>query len=277
MSRSFALALGGGGARALAHVAVLEALDELNEKPVAVAGSSMGALLGAAYAAGMSGKDIRRFILALVHDRAEVFRRLIAARAGTFASLLNVGFDVALLDAEKFCGQFLPSDIPDRFDGLAIPLVIMASDLHRREPVAFTSGALKPALAASVAVPTVMRPVVIEDRVLIDGGATNPVPFDQLRGRADVVVAVDLSGGPTDSRRDIPGAWDCLLATLSLMGGAITAEKVRHGPPDLMLRPKVGAFRALEFLQASAILRAAQPIKAELKERLAALIKDPAG
>ena len=277
MSRSFALALGGGGARALAHVAVLEALDELNEKPVAVAGSSMGALLGAAYAAGMSGKDIRRFILALVHDRAEVFRRLIAARAGTFASLLNVGFDVALLDAEKFCGQFLPSDIPDRFDGLAIPLVIMASDLHRREPVAFTSGALKPALAASIAVPTVMRPVVIEDRVLIDGGATNPVPFDQLRGRADVVVAVDLSGGPTDSRRDIPGAWDCLLATLSLMGGAITAEKVRHGPPDLMLRPKVGAFRALEFLQASAILRVAQPIKAELKERLAALIKDPAG
>jgi len=277
MSRSFALALGGGGARALAHVAVLEALDELNEKPVAVAGSSMGALLGAAYAAGMSGKDIRRFILALVHDRAEVFRRLIAARAGTFASLLNVGFDVALLDAEKFCGQFLPSDIPDRFDGLAIPLVIMASDLHRREPVAFTSGALKPALAASIAVPTVMRPVVIDDRVLIDGGATNPVPFDQLRGRADVVVAVDLSGGPTDSRRDIPGAWDCLLATLSLMGGAITAEKVRHGPPDLMLRPKVGAFRALEFLQASAILRAAQPIKAELKERLAALIKDPAG
>ena len=277
MSRSFALALGGGGARALAHVAVLEALDELNEKPVAVAGSSMGALLGAAYAAGMSGKDIRRFILALVHDRAEVFRRLIAARAGTFASLLNVGFDVALLDAEKFCGQFLPSDIPDRFDGLAIPLVIMASDLHRREPVAFISGALKPALAASIAVPTVMRPVVIDDRVLIDGGATNPVPFDQLRGRADVVVAVDLSGGPTDSRRDIPGAWDCLLATLSLMGGAITAEKVRHGPPDLMLRPKVGAFRALEFLQASAILRAAQPIKAELKERLAALIKDPAG
>src|SRR6516225_43647 len=204
MSRSFALALGGGGARALAHVAVLEALDELNEKPVAVAGSSMGALLGAAYAAGMSGKDIRRFILALVHDRAEVFRRLIAARAGKFASLLNVGFDVTLLDAEKFCGQFLPSEIPDRFDALAVPLVIMASDLHRREPVAFASGALKPALAASIAVPTVMRPVVIEDRVLIDGGATNPVPFDQLRGRADVVVAVDLSGGPTDSRRDIP-------------------------------------------------------------------------
>jgi NTE family protein len=276
MSRSFALALGGGGARALAHVAVLEALDELNEKPVAIAGSSMDALLGAAYAAGMSGKDIRHFILALVHDRAEVFRRLIAARAGTFASLLNVGFDLTLLDAEKFCGLFLPSDIPDRFDALAIPLVITASDLHRREPVAFASGALKPALAASIAVPTVMRPVVIEDRVLIDGGATNPVPFDQLHGRADVIVAVDLSGGPTDPRRDVPGAWDCLLATLSLMGGAITAEKVRHGPPDLMLRPKVGAFRALEFLQASAILRAAQPVKAELKEKLAALIKDQA-
>jgi NTE family protein len=274
MSRSFALALGGGGARGLAHVAVFEALDELGEKPVAIAGSSMGALLGAAYAAGMSGRGIRRFILTLVHDRGEVFRRLIASRASTFASVFNVGFGVALVDAEKFCQQFLPPEIPDQFDELAIPLIIMASDLHRRHQVVFSSGALKPALAASIAVPTVMRPVMIEDRVLIDGGATNPLPFDQLRGRADVVVAVDLSGGPTEARRDIPNAWDALLATLSIMGSAITAEKVRHDPPDLMVRPKVGAFRALDFLQASAILRAAQSVKGELREKLSALIED---
>src|SRR6516164_1175800 len=82
MSRSFALALGGGGARALAHVAVLEALDELNEKPVAVAGSSMGALLGAAYAAGMSGKDIRRFILAVMHEREDETPDVLARHAG---------------------------------------------------------------------------------------------------------------------------------------------------------------------------------------------------
>jgi NTE family protein len=275
MTKSFALALGGGGARGLAHIAIFEALDELGKKPVAIAGSSIGSLLGAAYAAGMSGGEIRRFVITLVHNRAEVFRRLIATRASTFASLLNVGFgSAALVDAEKFCQHFLPKQVPDEFGELDIPLMIMATDLHRRQQVAFSSGALKPALAASIALPTVMRPVVIEDRILIDGGATNPLPFDQLRGRADVIVAVDISGESMDARRDIPNPWECLLTTILIMGSSITAEKVKHSAPDLIVRPKVGSFRTLDFLQASAILRAAQPAKAELKEKLAALIGD---
>jgi NTE family protein len=275
MTKSFALALGGGGARGLAHIAMFEALDELGRKPVAIAGSSIGSLLGAAYAAGMSGSEIRRFVISLVHNRAEVFRRLIATRASTFASLFNFGLgSAALVDAEKFCQQFLPPQVPDEFGELAIPLMIMATDLHRREQVAFSSGALKPALAASIALPTVMRPVVIEDRILIDGGATNPLPFDQLRGRADVIVAVDMAGEPMDARRDIPNPWECLLTTILIMGSAITAEKVKHGAPDLIVRPQVGSFRALDFLQASAILRAAQPMKAELKDKLTALIED---
>jgi NTE family protein len=275
MSRSFGLALGGGGARGLAHIAILEALDELGRKPVVIAGTSIGSLLGAAYAAGMSGREIRRFVTTLVHNRAEVFRRLIATRASTFASLINIGFgSAALVDAEKFCQEFLPREIPDQFGELAIPLMVMATDLHRREQVAFTSGALKPALAASIALPSVMRPVVIEDRVLIDGGATNPLPFDQLHGRADVIVAVDISGEPMHARRDIPNAWECLLTTILVMGSAITAEKLKHLGPDLLVRPKVGSFRALDFLQVSAILRAAHPIKSELKEKLAELLGD---
>ena len=110
--------------------------------------------------------------------------------------------------------------------------------------------------------------------MLIDGGAINPLPFDQLlRGRADVVVAVDISGAPRPHRRDIPNPWECLLTTILVMGSAITAEKVKHGAPDLIVRPSVGAFRALDFLQASAILRAAEPVKAELKEKLAGLLE----
>jgi NTE family protein len=273
MSRSLALALGGGGARGIAHIAVLEALDELGAKPTAVAGTSIGALIGAAYAAGMPGKEIRRFVVTLAHNRGEVWRRLIATRASTFANLFNIGFGSAtLVDAEKFCEQFLPKEVPEDFGALAIPLIIIATDLYRRQQVAFSSGPLKPAVAASIALPTVMRPVVIEDRVLIDGGATNPLPFDALRGRADVVVAVDISGEPTDERRDIPNPWECLLNTVLVMGNAITAEKVKHGAPDLIVRPKVGTFRGTDFLQASAILRASEPVKAELKEKLAALL-----
>ena len=267
------LALGGGGARGLAHIAVLEALDELGARPAAVAGTSIGALVGAAYAAGMSGKEIRRFVIALAHDRGEIFRRLIAARAGTFSNLFNIGFGSAtLVDAEKFCAQFLPEQVPDDFGALALPLTIIASDLYRRQPAVFASGALKPALAASIALPTVMRPVIVDGRVLIDGGATNPLPFDALRGRADIVVAVDISGEPADERRDIPNPWECLLSTVLVMGSAITAEKLKHGAPDLIVRPKVGGFRSLDFLQASAILRASEPVKAEVKEKLAALL-----
>ena len=72
--------------------------------------------------------------------------------------------------------------MPEDFGELAIPLTIIATDLYRRQQAVFSSGALRPALAASIALPTVMRPVVRDGRVLIDGGATNPLPFDQLRG-----------------------------------------------------------------------------------------------
>ena len=273
MTKSFALALGGGGARGLAHIAVLEALDDMRRRPAAIAGTSIGALIGAAYAAGMSGKEIRRFVIMLAHDRGGILRRLIATRAGTFANLLNLGFGSAtLVDGEKFCEQFLPEKVPHDFGELEIPLLVVATDLYRREQAVFSSGALKPALAASIALPAVMRPVVLAKRILIDGGATNPLPFEELRGRADVVVAVDISGAPTDARRDIPNPWECVLATVLVMANAITAEKIKRGAPDLIVRPNVGAFRALDFLQASAILRAAEPVKAELKEKLAALL-----
>ena len=243
MSRSVALALSGGGARGLAHIAIFEAFDELGRKPVVIAGSSIGSLFGAAYAAGMSARDIRRFVLTLTHDRSEVFRRLIASRRRTFASLLNMGFgSAALVDAEKFCEEFLPEQVPEEFDQLTIPLLVMATDLHRREQVEFSQGALRPALAASIALPTVMRPVVIENRVLIDGAASNPLPFDRLRERADVIVAVDLSGEPALGRSDIPNPWECLVTTVLVMGAAITAEKIKQHAPDLVVKPNVGLF-----------------------------------
>ncbi|MFL6799480.1 MAG: patatin-like phospholipase family protein [Xanthobacteraceae bacterium] len=273
MTKSFALALGGGGARGLAHIAVLEVLDELGVRPAAMAGTSIGALIAASYAAGLTGRQIRRFVLSMAHDRAGIFRRLLAARASTFANLLNIGFASAtLLDAEKFCDQFLPEEVPQHFHSLEIPLSVIATDLYRRQQSVLSSGPLRLALAASIALPTVMRPVRIGGRVLIDGGAANPLPFDQLRGRADVVVAIDLSGEPTEQRRDIPNPWECLMATVLAMGAAITAEKIKHGAPDLIVRPRIGSFRALDFLQASAILRASEPVKAELRQNLPALL-----
>jgi NTE family protein len=274
MTKSLAIALGGGGARGIAHIAVLEVLDELGVRPTAIAGSSVGAMIGAAYAAGMSGRDIRRHVIALAHDRSEVYRRLVAARAGSFASLFSGGFGSATqVDGEKFCEHFLPAAMPQDFSELQIPLMVIASDLYRRQQVVLTSGPLRRAVAASMALPTVVRPISIDDRVLVDGGATNPLPFDQLRGRADVIVAVDISGEPNDERRDIPSPWEAILATILVMGQAIITEKLKHGAPDLIIRPNVGLFRTLDFFQASAILRVCETSKAEIRQRLTALLE----
>ena len=271
--KSVALALGGGGARGLAHIAVFEALDEMGVRPVAIAGTSIGALLGAPYAAGMSGKEIRKHVMALAHDRTGLFRKLLAVRASRIGSLLTAGFRSAtLIDAEKFCAQFLPAALPATFEELPIPLTIIASDLYARREAAISTGPLQPAVAASMAIPGMSRPVMIGGRVMVDGGATNPLPFDHVRRRADIVIAVDVAGPPNETRTEMPDSLECYLATVLVMGQTIIDEKIRHGAPDIIVRPNVGVFRTLDFLRASAILRASEPMKAELKEKLGALL-----
>ena len=169
--------------------------------------------------------------------------------------------DATRLDAELLCEQFLPESLPEEFSGLAIPLTVIASDLYRRREVVFSHGPLRRALAASISLPTIMRPVEVDGQVLVDGGATNPLPFEHLRGRADVVVAVDISGPVSVTGARCRMHSECLYATVLVMTNSIISEKLRHGAPDLLVQPKVGSFRALGFLQASAILRAADPVK----------------
>ena len=272
--KTFGLALGSGGARGLAHIAVVEALDEMGVKPAAIAGTSLGALIGAGYAAGMSGKDIRHHVIRFAHDRRETMRRLLQVRAGRLTDLLSGDFSQATqMDAEKFCAQFLPDAVPEEFSALGIPLAVITTDLHRREELAFSSGSLRAALAASIAFPGLFRPVRLQGRILVDGGATNPLPFDRLSGCADVIVAVDVFGAPAADRSDIPSAWENIFSTILVMGATIAAAKHKHSAPDLVIRPNVAIFRTLDFYQASAIIRSAEMIKAEIHKKLGALIK----
>jgi len=271
--KTFALALGSGGARGLAHVAVIEALDDMGVKPAAIAGASIGALIGAGYAAGMRGRDIRRHVLGIAHNPNETRRRLLAARSGSLTDLISGAFGQAtLLDPEKFCAQFLPDSIPADFSALQIPLTVMATDLHRRAEAPLSTGALRPAIAASIAIPGLFRPVTIDGRILIDGGTTNPLPFDVLFGRADVVVAIDVFGVPAADRDDMPGTWETVYTTILVMGSAILAAKLARATPDLLIRPNVTIFRTLDFPQATAILRTADAVKTEVKEKLGALL-----
>lgn len=270
--KTFALALGAGGARGLAHIAVVEALDEMGLKPTAIAGSSIGAVIGAGYAAGLTGRAMRRHLISLAHNRAEVLRRVMAARAVAWSEILGAGFGNPLVvDGLKFYDAFLGELLPENFSDLPIPLTLIATDLHRREAVAVTEGPLKPAVSASFAVPGLVRPVEVDTRVLVDGGVTDPLPFACLRGKADVVLAVDVSGGAAE-RAGVPDPWEALFSAISVMSYTIVSHKLKEGPPDLVLRPNIGIFRMLDFFQASAILRAAEGVKQEVKEKLSALL-----
>jgi NTE family protein len=269
--KTVAIALGGGGARSLAQIPVLEALDDMGVRPVAVSGASFGAVIAAAYCAGMTGKQIRRTVIQQAHDRGAVFSRLMESRAAGWSELLAAPFgNPLLIDAEKFCARFLPADLPEAFSGLRIPLTVIATDLHGRREAVLTEGPLRSAIAASIAIPGLMRPVERDGAVLVDGAAVNPLPFDVLRGKADIVVAVDAAVGPGNAGI-VPDPWEALAATMAVIGHGIIERKRAAGGPDLLLRPNVSVFRLFDFFRASAVLRAADPVKAEVKEWLAAL------
>src|SRR5262249_32833508 len=162
----------------LAHVPVLEALDEMGMRPVAIAGSSFGALIGAAYAAGMSGKAIRRHVIKLAHDRGGIFARLSAARVAPLAQWLTAPLgNPVLIDAQNSCAASLRPDVRDEFAALNIPLHVIAPDLKAPQEVLSTKGALNPAVAASMAIPGLIQPVELDGRILVDGAAVNPLPF----------------------------------------------------------------------------------------------------
>jgi NTE family protein len=262
---SFAVAFGGGGARGLAHIHAVEALDELGIRPVAIAGSSIGAIMGAGMAAGMSGRDIHDHARKVLGSASEVAARMWRARSGILAEVVQGGLRIAQFDVEGILRAFLPEAVPHRFDDLRIPLQVTATDFFGHRLVVFSEGELRSALAASAAIPAVFRPVRREGRVLIDGGIYNPVPFDLLHGLADIVIAIDVVGGPVADGHRRPNAIDLMLGATQLMMQSITAAKLVQTQPDILLRPPVSRFRALDFLRIDAVMAESASLKDELK------------
>lgn len=263
-----ALALGGGGARGLAHIHVIEALDEMGIRPVAIAGSSIGALMGAAMAAGMSGREIREHALSTVGHRGQVLNRLWQLRPSSLSEAMANGFRFGQINIERVLKAFLPEAIPGRFSDLVIPLKVLVTDYYGQTERVCDSGDLRKALAASCALPAVFVPVKIDGRVMIDGGIYNPIPFDHLRQAADIVVAVDVVGGPDGDGKTIPSRIDSLFGASQLMMQSIIAMKMKAGAPDILLRPDVGRFRVLDFLRAQEVLAATTPAKDQMKRAL---------
>ncbi len=268
MSPTFAVAFGGGGARGLAHIHVIETLDELGIRPVAISGSSIGAIMGAGMAAGMSGRDIHHYAASILGRRAEVASRMWQARPGTVAGGLAWRHPhVTQFNIERILKAFLPDAIPDGFDDLKIPLKVTATDFYGHKLAVFEEGDLISALGASAAIPARVRPVQRGGVLCIDGGIYNPVPFDLVTGLADIVIAIDVVGAPEQSERPRMTSIDLMFGATQLMMQSIIAGKLEHAQPDILIRPPVSRFRVLDFMKVESVLAETAGIKGRVEAR----------
>ncbi|MCT8990202.1 patatin-like phospholipase family protein [Chelativorans sp. SCAU2101] len=270
---TFAVAFGGGGARGLAHIHVIEALDEMGIRPAAISGSSIGAIMGAGMAAGMRGTEIRAYASSVLSSRAEVAARIWRARPARFAEMMEGGLRLGQFNAERILKAFLPPQIPDVFEKLAIPLKVTATDYYGHRLAVFERGELRSALAASAALPSIFRPVLRDGMTLIDGGIYNPVPFDLLEGTADILIAVDVVGAPTVRSPKTPSTIEMMFGTTQLMMQSIISMKLEKKRPDILLRPAISGFRVLDFLKMDEIMAETATIKDELKRSVEAILK----
>ncbi len=266
-SPSLGLALGGGGARGLAHVLVMEALDEMGVKPALIAGTSIGAILGAAYASGLSGREIRVHCEELFYKKRGLMRKMIDKWPGSVTQIWNP-FSPSIFNGEKVLEILLPEGMAKDFESLKIPFISVTTDYHAQLQHDIDSGPLLPAIAASAALPALLKPVVIDGRVLIDGGFVNPLPFQSLKGRVDLSLAIDVNGEPRGDGKSIPGSMEALIGTSQIIMRSILREKLTDHRPDILLSPPVGRFKVLDFFKMKEVLARCDGLKDEVKREL---------
>lgn len=264
--KKIGLALGGGGAKGLAHVLLLEALDELHIKPTYITGTSIGAIIGVLYCSGMSGRELRRAIMRVPVPGRTPFKDVVTNKhIFKWLDFIAPQFKGSgLFKAENFI-KFLFETIDARtFEALSIPLRVVAADFWTRQEVILDHGELLPAVQASMSMPGVFAPVPLGNKVLIDGGAVNPVPFDLLPDDCDLTIAIDTIGSRTAGTDHMPSLTDAIFNTFQIMQKSIIREKLKAASPDIYIEPEIANIRVLEFYKAAEIFAQAQSAKEQL-------------
>ena len=206
--KNVALVLGSGGARGLAHIGAIEALEERGYTISSIAGCSMGSIIAGMYAAGQL-KEAKEWFLSV--DKQLILRMM-------DINLLSTN---SLVKGERIIKE-LEKVVPDRpIESLNIPCTLVASDMMNTEEVIFRTGSLFEAVRASISIPLFFKPVQIENRLLIDGGILNPLPLHVVeRKEGDLLVAMDISGKDSMEMEPAPEPIDVegRLADLTARG-----------------------------------------------------------
>jgi NTE family protein len=265
------IALGGGGVRGLAHVPILQVLDDLDIRPAVISGTSMGAIVGALYASGMSAREIREIIEKRLILRNDTWRDLLDKREDLLKWVYAFKPDFSgsgLINAQGMLNSLLDEIKVDCFEDLEIPLLVVATDYWSAEEVVFEKGALLPALLASMAVPGVFSPVPVDGRIMIDGGAVNLVPYDLLSGRADFLIAVNVGRVRFADGTEVPNALEAVLGTFDIMQTTILTHKLKRLKPDIYVWPQIRDVRMLDFGKIEEVFTQAAPAAEELRKKL---------
>ena len=284
------LALGGGVARGIAHIGVIEWLEEHHVPVDLIAGTSAGGLVGGAYATGMTPAELRALMTSVDWDAMfqsdapyalRDFRRKEDAREypGPIEFGLRKGFRVpGSIGASEQIDLFLSwlsrryFDIGS-FDDLPIPFRCVATDLIAEEPVILRDGPLAEAMRATMAVPGLFAPVMRDGRMLTDGGVINNVPADVVRAMgADIVIAVDV-GVSTPLEPGFDSAITVVSRTTDVLSDRNAAEAMKAA--DILIKPDVKGIDAMDWRRSGEIAdlgyRAAEAVP-----RLASLSIDDA-
>ena len=267
-------ALGAGSARGWAHIGVLRALTEAGIKPDLIAGCSVGALVGAAFAAG-SLDQLEAWALSLDWKR--------------MLKLMDFGLRGGLIKGKRVREVFREQFVEREFSELDVPFAAVATDLHSGQEVWLREGKVSAAIGASIAVPGLFQPVAHEGRYLVDGSVVNPIPVSLCRAMgADIVLAVDLGSdlvgryardddrAPTqtaprgfmsrflprynrDNRASEPQAepesmppslLETLMGSINIMQLRIARSRLAGEPPDALLAPRLGHLGLLDYHRA---------------------------
>ncbi|MEW6266732.1 MAG: patatin-like phospholipase family protein [Thermodesulfobacteriota bacterium] len=264
------LALGAGGARGLAHLGVLKALEEAGVRVSFLAGSSIGALVGAAWLARGSAAEVEKTLadflsggyyaesgLALVRDALADKSSTWPGRIDTWLKrvYLQARFVVrpALLDGAMY-RRMIEFFIPRvNIEDLPTPFCAVGTDLKTGRPVLFRRGPVQDAVYASVAIPGLVAPLAVNDLLVVDGGVVNMVPIMPVRSLgAEAVLAVDVEKS-LELDNDLGSAFDILFRVEEVQNTYIREGQLHQA--DLILRPRVGHVHWSEFQRAAELIQ----------------------
>lgn len=231
------LALGAGGARGLAHIGVLKTLHKHDIPVDCIAGSSMGSFIGSIYAAE---QDLHMLEKLAVHLKRKHWLDLTVPKLGFIAGE-KVKELIRLLTHGKNIEQ------------LAIPLWIVATDLEKGERVIFKKGSIDRAVRASISIPGIFIPEMIDGRYYVDGGVVDRVPITVAKEMgADFVIAVDVATPPSEGHTTFLHIFDVIARSIDIMEEEILRYRIPNA--DIIIRPSVGHIHTIAFDEAQACI-----------------------